>query len=69
MRKQITNIPLQERVVIISEKAIKLFGRTVLKFIPPFANWTPIAFAGGVAGGAIGANSAHHEQEMNPVIV
>ena len=55
--KEINYIPLQERVVIISENAIKLFGRTMLKIAPPLAAGAASLFvvrAVGVAAGADG---------------
>ncbi|WP_422468615.1 RING finger domain-containing protein, partial [Endozoicomonas sp. ALC013] len=51
--KEIKNIPLQERVVIISEKTIKLTGRTILEFAPAFAVCG--AFLGAALWAAVGA--------------
>ena len=56
---EIKNIPLQERVVIISEKTIKLLGRTIFKLVPLLAAGTAITFGAGVAvGNATGAIGA-----------
>ena len=45
---------MKERAVIISKKAIKLFGQTIFKIVHSLAFWTPVAFAvGGVGIGMI----------------
>ena len=52
---EIKNIPLQKRVIIFSEKAIKLSGQAILKLVPPFPAETaavPLIVATGAAGGA-----------------
>ncbi len=55
---EIKSIPLSERAVIITEKTIKLFGQTIFKFVRPFAIWTPVAIASGVAIGAATTGTA-----------
>ena len=42
---EIKTIPLQERAVIISKKAFKLFGQTISQIVSPFANPTAREFA------------------------
>ena len=52
--KKIKKIPLQERAVIILEKAFKLFGRTIMQFVAPSFFMARCMFALGVAAGAVG---------------
>ena len=55
--KKIKDIPLRERAIIILEKANKLFGQTIFKFVHSLAYWTPFALAGGVAAGTFIGNA------------
>ena len=48
--KEIKNIPLQERVIIVSKKAIKLFGQTILNNASFFVAGTVTTFALANAG-------------------
>ncbi|MBO9481778.1 E3 ubiquitin protein ligase [Salinisphaera sp. G21_0] len=51
--KEIKNIPLQERVIIILEKPIILIGRAILDYVPGFA--AGAAFFGAIVGASAGA--------------
>ncbi|MBO9495103.1 hypothetical protein J7438_13540 [Thalassotalea sp. G20_0] len=51
--KEIKNIPLQERVIIILEKPIILIGRAILDYVPAFA--AGAAFFGAIVGASAGA--------------
>ncbi|WP_257264486.1 RING finger domain-containing protein [Endozoicomonas sp. ONNA2] len=49
--KEIKNIPLQERLAIISEKAIKLFGQTTLLLAPSIGGTIWLALHAALVGG------------------